>query len=243
MSSMPLTQKSFFINDRPGQVTNALEVNADFHVPVIVETKILNWQVLPTAGIKQKYFERIERDKLRLTTLVQFPAGGIFKKFDYAGGVEFFVLSGAFLDADGDYGVGCYVRNPADTYCEPYTSAGCTILFKLGQFQPLDRKRVVINSGNLAVRWLPVGEPGVSRLGLHHFSEEEVSLYRIRSECWITFKHQNHGVEVFVYEGSVFVNGNRYGTGSWLRYPSKSKVKISAIGDVCLYVKKSIFPK
>lgn len=243
MSSMSLTQKSFFINDSPGQVTNVLEVNADFHVPVIVDTKILNWQVSPTAGIRQKYFEHIGKDKSRLTTLVQFPAGRIFKKFGYAEGVEFFVLSGAFSDDDGDYGVGCYVRNPAGIYRESYTSVGCTVLFKLGQFQPLDHKRVVINSRNSAIRWLPVGEPGVSYLGLHYFSEEEVSLYRIRSECWITFKYHNHGIEVFICEGSIFVKGIRYGTGDWLRYPSGSKVKISAIGAVCLYVKKSIFPE
>ena len=242
MSSIPLTQRPVFVNDSMDQVNNAQEVNADFHVPVTVETEILNWQVSPTVGIRQDILERTRISKLRLTTLVQFPPGHVFKKLGHEGGVEFFVLSGVLSDSDGDYGTGCYVRKPAGSYCECYTSDGCTVLLKLGQFLPFDHKRVVINTGNPNARWLPAGEPGVSRFCLHHFSEEEVSLYRIRPECWVTFKHQKHGVEVFVCEGSIYVKGNRYATGNWLRYPAGSRVKISTIGGTCLYVKKSIFP-
>ena len=243
MSPIPLARRPVFVNDNIDRVNNVQEINADFSVPVIVETKILSWQHLPTAGIKQKCLERVERNKSRLTTLAQFPAGRTFKKFGHEGGVEFFVLSGVFSDSEGDYGAGCYVRNPGGSCRECTTSDSCTVLFKFGQFLPLDRKRVVINTRNPTARWMHAGEPGVSCFGLHNFSEEKVSLYRIRSECWVTFKHKNHGVEVFVCEGSISVKGNRYETGSWLRYPAGSRVKISAIGGACLYVKKSISPK
>ena len=240
MSSVPQIQRPASIDDNINQLNNEREINADFNVSVSVETNINEWRVSSITGNK-KYFERIEKNKLCLTMLAQFPAGRGFKKFGYERGVEFFVISGVFSDSEGDYSAGCYVRNPAGTYHEPFTRNGCTVLFKLGQFQPLDRKRIVIESKKPTVRWLPVGEPGVSRLALHHFSEEVINLYRIRSECWLTFKHQKYGLELFVCEGAITVSGKRYETGDWLRYPAGSRVKVSAIGDVCLYVKQYIF--
>lgn len=106
----------------------------------------------------------------------------------------------------------------------------------------MDRKRIVVKSKKTAVRWLHAGEPGVSRLALHHFSEEAINLYRIRSECWLTFKHKKHGLELFVCEGVITVKGKHYQAGDWLRYPAGHRVKVSAIGDVCLYAKEYIFP-
>jgi hypothetical protein len=243
MSSMPQLQRSFFINRRIDRVNNEREVNVDFNIPVSVETKLIDWQMSSINGNNKKYFERFERTKYYITVLIQFPAGRTFRKFGHEGGMELLVLSGVFSDSDGDYGAGSYVRNPAGTYHQPFTSNGCTVLLKLGRFQPMDRKRVVIDTMNSAHRWLPVADPGVSRLALHHFSEEDIYLYRIRSECWITFKHENHGLELFICNGSISVKGDLYVPGDWLRYPVGSKVKVSAVGDVCLYVKKCFFPQ
>ncbi len=240
MLSMPQIKRSIYANDRFNRKNNIRQIKANFSFPVIVETKVSDWQVSPKAGIKQKCLERMGGNKPRLTTLAQFPAGRIFKKFGHEGGVEFLVLSGIFSDADGDYGAGYYVRNPARMYHEPLTHDGCTVLFKLGQFQSLDRKQVVINTRDSGVKWKPAGEPGVSRLDLHHFAEEKICLYRIRSECWITFKNQNQGVEVFVCEGSISIDGNHYETGTWFRYPAGSKVKVCAKAGACLYVKRCL---
>lgn len=243
MSLKPLTKNIDYYDSSENKVSKVPEFNADFSIPVVVETKELIWPVALTAGIRQKCFERVERNISRLTTLAQFPIGLTLQKFGHKGGVEFFVLAGVFSDTDGDYGAGYYVRNPMGTYNKSFTNDGCTVLIKLGQFHPFDHKRVVINTRNSEVNWQAVGEPGVSRLHLHKFSEEKVSLYRIRSECWLTFNYKTHGLEVFVCEGSIIIKNNQYATGNWLRYPSGSRVRITAIGDVHLYVKKSIFPK
>lgn len=239
----PLTKKIDYYDSSENKVSEVPEFNADFSVPVVVETKELIWPVTLTAGIRQKCFEMVERNISRLTTLAQFPVGFTFNKFGHKGGVEFFVLAGVFSDTDGNYSSGYYVRNPMGTYNKPFTNNGCTVLIKLGQFQHLDQKRVVINTRNSEINWRAVGEPGVSRLNLHQFSEEEVNLYQIRSECWVTFNYKTHGLEVFVCQGAIIIKNNHYATCTWLRYPSGSRVRISAIGDVFLYVKKSIFPK
>jgi hypothetical protein len=242
MTSMQQVKKVVYVNDNFDRKNNVREINANYLLPVTVETSILNWHVSSNASIKQVCLERICGKRSRLTTLAQFPAGRAFKKFGHEGGVEFLVLSGIFSDADGDYSSGYYVRNPAKMYHEPYTRDGCVVLFKLGQFQPLDRKRVVIDTSDPTAKWVSGGEPGVSRLDLHHFAEEAVCLYRIRPECWVTFKNKNQGVEIYVCEGSISINGYRYETGTWLRYPAGKKVKISTRGGACLYYKKCTFP-
>jgi len=242
MSYKSQVKKTVFVNDNFDRETNFREINANFSFPVIIKTKLLDWQVSQKAGIKQKCLERVGRKISRLTILAQITTGRTFKKFGHENGVEFLVLSGVFSDADGDYSAGCYVRNPANTYFEPFTRDGCTVLFKLGQFQPLDRKKVVIATREPDAIWQSAGEPGVSCLDLHQFAEETVSLYRIRTECWVTFKNINQSVEVFVCEGSITVDGDYFDTGTWLRYPPGGKVKISSKKGACLYVKKNIFP-
>lgn len=243
MPTMQLRKKSVYINENIDRFKNGQEINVDFRIPVIVESKIIDWEIAPIIGIRQECFERTQGGKSCLTVLTQLPAGQTFKKSGHEGGIEFFILSGSCSDSDGDYSAGYYVRNAAGRCHKFYTDSGCTVLFKLGHFQPLDRNRVVIDTMSPSVRWQPIGEPGISCLSLHDFSEEGVYLYRIRPECWVTFKLQKHGLELFVCKGSIAVKGNRYVTGAWLRYPAGSRVKVSAVDSVYLYVKKNIFPK
>lgn len=232
------------------------QINANFSVPVIIESNLLDWSITPAisttvlpkmsratpmSGVRQHCFEHVINKKTRLTSLLKFSAGRSFKKFGHESGEEFLVLSGVFSDAGGDYGAGYYVRNPPGTTHAPYTRHGCIVLFKLGQFQALDNKRVRINTLDSVARWRAAGEPGVSCMDLHQFSEEQVHLYRIRSECWITFKPSRCGLEIFVCEGYINVKDKCYATGCWLRYPAGSKIKVSSMGGACLYVKQSIF--
>ncbi len=50
----------------------------------------------------------------------------------WAGGAEFFVLDGAFADADGSYGNGVWLRLPPGAFHHPYSETGCTLYVKTG---------------------------------------------------------------------------------------------------------------
>lgn len=240
MLSMQQAKNIIYINDSFDLYNNVQGVNANLLFPVIVKTNVLDWRVPPTLGCKQTCLELSGKNRSRMTIVAQFSPGRMFKQFGHNRGVELLVLSGTFSNADGDYGAGCYMRIPAKTYHEPFTRDGCTILFKLGHIQPLDRNQVVIDSRSSTVRWIKTREPGVSRIDLHHFSEEKSCLYRIRPECWITFKSNNHIIEIFVCEGLISVDDNQCETGTWLRYPVGSKVKILSKSGACLYIKTTL---
>ena len=237
MSTVAKYIRPAFVNDDAEK-----EINADYSIPVVVNTAVLDWQSSPAVGVVRKRLELIGRDKPRLTTLVKFAPGSSFNKHGHDGGEEFLVLSGIFSDAAGDYGPGSYVRNPPGTYHAPYTKEGCKIFVKLRQFQPLDRKQLVVDSRAYTTRWSSTGEPGISRLKLHDYADEQVSLYKILPQCWISAKQYKQGLEIFVYEGSVSDADGSYPEGTWLRYPPGSKVKISSAEGACIYTKQEAFP-
>ncbi len=237
--STPVTIKNpAFVND-----DKEAEINANFSLPIMVDTEALSWQRSPAAGVMRKRLELIGKHDPRLTTLVKFDPGSKFNKHGHDGGEEFLVLAGVFSDASGDYSAGCYIRNPPGTYHAPFTVEGCTILVKLRQFQSLDSKQLVIDTKAHTTRWSSTGEPGISRLTLHSFADETVSLYKMHPQCWTTFKKHKQGTEIFVYEGSVSDGNNDYQEGTWLRYPAASRVKISAPDGAGIYVKQGGFPE
>lgn len=242
---LPMYQKkrTVSVNDGLDRESNAREINANFHLPVSVKTNVFDWQGFTKAGIRQRSLERLVGRHSRLTAVAQFAAGQVFKKIAHEHGVEFLVLSGKFSDEHGDYGVGSYVRNPAAAYRMPFTRDGCTVLLKVGRFQLLDQKRVVVNTRDSHRKWKATGEPGVSCLDLHQFSEQHVSLHKIRAECWITFKCLNLALEIFVIEGDISVSGSHYEAGTWLRYPPGSRIKVRSKHGCCLYINKNISPE
>jgi len=81
------------------------------------------------------------------------------------------VLDGTFQDEDGDFPTGSYVRNPPTSSHIPAARDGATILVKLHQFDPDDRRQVQIDSG--AAAWSETA-PGVETLLLHEDARERV---------------------------------------------------------------------
>lgn len=226
------------LNQNRTSIISNGDVNSNFSIPVIVKTNLYDWHVKNKTGIVRKRLEYVSVDGPRLTSLVQYPAGLTFKKCSHKRGEEFLVLSGDYSNEENAYRAGSYVRNPPGMKFASSTEHGCTLLFKTGHFQKMDQTQLVINAHDYNDSWVSAGVPGVSRFELHQFLDESVHLYQIRPQCWITFKQYAHGIELLVCEGSVTVAGIKYTAGSWFRYPPHSRIKITSVSNVCLFVKK-----
>jgi len=219
------------------------EINGNCSIPVIVKTNLNDWHEQSNSGIIKKRLEVFNEDASWLSSLVQYPAGVTFKKCTHNRGEEFLVLSGDFSNDSKTFSAGTYVRNPPGKQYASSTEHGCTLLFKTGQYQTLDKKPIAINAHLQADSWQSAGEPGVSRMELHQFLDESVNFYKIKPQCWITFKQCTHSIEVLVCEGTVIVNGIKYETGTWFRYPPNSRLVISSVANACLFVKKRKYPR
>lgn len=215
------------------------EINGNFSTPIIVKTNLHTWQVKNKTDTVRKRLEHINIDGPMLTSLVQYPPGLTFKKCSHNRGEEFLVVSGDFANDKKIYNCGAYVRNPPGTKHTSSTKNGCTLLFKTGQFQKLDNKRLVIQPYDHDDLWQATNEPGVFRTKLHQFLDETVSLYKINPQCWVTFRQYTHNIEILVCEGTVTVDRIKYPTGTWFRYPPNSRIQITSVAKSCLFVKKS----
>jgi anti-sigma factor ChrR (cupin superfamily) len=194
-----------------------MKINADFSQRAAVHFADTPWVASPAAGVERKMLDRIGQEVARATTIVRFAPGSSFSAHTHDGGEEFLVLDGVFQDETGDFGKGAYVRNPPTTHHTPAASQGATILVKLHQFDPDDRKEVRVNSRQL-------GGPVVP---LHSDAKEDV-----RIEVWspgeAVRRDAKDGIEVFVLEGGFTQGGDAFDHWDWLRLPPRSEFLGSA---------------
>lgn len=198
-----------------------LKIRADFTQRVVVLPGDEPWTSSPTPGVERQMLDRVGDEVARATSLVRFAPNVAFPEHVHGGGEEFLVLRGLFFDADGQYPVGSYVRNPVGTKHAPQAGEnGATLLVKLRQFEQHDRSRVVVRA--TLGGWLPGSVPGLRVLPLHEHGDEHVALVRWAPHT--RFHRHSHwgGEEIFVIDGVFRDEQGAYPAGSWLRSPHLS---------------------
>jgi len=196
-------------------------IRADFAERVVLLPHEQAWVSSPTPGVERILLDRIGDEIARATSLVRFAPNTVFPEHVHGGGEEFFVLSGSFEDAEGQYPAGTYVRNPIGTRHTPRAGCDGAMLFvKLHQFATADQTRVVVHSR--AQGWLPGGVSGLAVLPLHRFGDEAVALVRWAAQT--RFHPHTHwgGEEILVIEGVLRDEHGHYPERSWLRSPHLS---------------------
>ena len=105
-----------------------------------------------------------------------------------------------FSDDSGDYGVGCYVRNPPGTKHAPWTDPGTTILVKLRQFDMNDLRQFALDTA--AATWTRGSVPGTWVLPLHQFGAENVGMCRLSAGSLMPPRDVPRGEEIYVVSGT-----------------------------------------
>lgn len=97
----------------------------------VIDTRALEWQASDVAGIaiKPLYAQAGFSDTTRLE---RWDAGAALPERSYPGGVEYFVIDGAFADEAGTYGAGTWLRLPEGASHAPRAVQGCTLYVKEG---------------------------------------------------------------------------------------------------------------
>ncbi len=220
-----------------------LKIRADFTERVVVLPDTEPWVPSPIAGVERQMLDRVGDEVARATSVVRFSPGIAFPAHVHGGGEEFFVLQGTFLDEEGEYPLGSYVRNPIGTGHAPRAGAdGATLFVKLQQFATSDAARVDIRTTTQP--WLPGSAKGLSVLPLHQHDTEHVALVR-----WAPNTHFNRhshwgGEEILVISGVLHDEHGTYPAGSWLRSPHLSAHEpFTKAEGATLYVKVGHLPQ
>lgn len=213
-----------------------MEINADFSRRVAVHAARLPWVPSPMAGVERRMLDRIGDEVARATSIVRYAAGSRFSPHTHGGGEEFLVLDGVFQDEHGDYPAGSYVRNPPTSRHTPGSSPGCTLLVKLWQFDPEDRKEIRLTTADFRYEAAP-NRPGVEWLPLFHDDGEDVRLEKWAPGAAVTLDTSG-GAELLVLQGGFDESGEHFEPLSWLRLPTSSMLQATAGPQGCrLWIK------
>jgi anti-sigma factor ChrR (cupin superfamily) len=219
-----------------------MQLNADFSQRAAVHAQQLAWLPSPVAGVERRMLDRIGAEVARATSLVRYAPDSHFSPHVHGGGEEFLVLDGVFSDEHGDYGPGCYIRNPPTSSHTPGSKPGCVIFVKLWQFDPADRHPVRIDTSAVALQSVPE-RPGVQLAKLYQDEHESVRIEHWAGAARIALAAPG-GIELLVLdgsfdEGSFDEGGEHFTSQSWLRLPPGAPLQATAGPDGCRVFVKS----
>ena len=212
-----------------------MQLNADLSRPATVDSSVLAWVVSPVVGVERRMLERDGDEVARATSLVRYAPGSAFSPHTHGAGEEFLVLAGVFSDEAGDFAAGFYVRNPPGSRHPPASAPGAVILVKLRQMPPEETAPVRLDTCDPAL-WRDLAQ-GRQEAVLFEAPWERVVMLRLTpghvgaAEAW------PRGVELFVVEGDLVIDGTTHRAGAWLRRPPGSRVTLASQRGALLYRK------
>ena len=186
-------------------------------------------------GVERLMLDRIGGEVARATSIVRYGPGSRFSAHVHGGGEEFLVLEGNFSDDSGDYGAGCYVRNPVGSHHAPWSEAGAILFVKLCQMDPADRAFLSIDT--TAAAWLDGPAPEIGVLPLHRHGGEFVRLLAFDPGAALTERACPGGAELLVLEGAVETPLAPLRERDWLRLPPGAALALSSVHGGRIYLK------
>ena len=212
-----------------------MQLNADLSRPATVDSAALAWITSPMAGVERRMLERDGDEVARATSLVRYAPGSAFSPHTHGAGEEFLVLDGVFSDETGDFPAGFYVRNPPSSRHTPASAPGAVIFVKLRQMPPEETAAVRLDTRDPAL-WRDLGQ-GRQEAVLFEAPWERVVMLRLAPGHADATETWPHGVELFVVEGDVVIDGTTHRAGAWLRRPPGSLLALASQEGALLYRK------
>ena len=96
---------------------------------VVIDTHHARWSPGLVAGLQVMPLHTFGTEQV---ALVKWAAGTTFQRHRHWGGEEIFVLDGTFVDEQGMYPAGTWLRNPSGSVHTPLSPGGCLIYVKTG---------------------------------------------------------------------------------------------------------------
>ena len=203
-----------------------MQLNADLSRPASVDSVALPWIASPMVGVERRMLERDGDEAARATSLVRYAPGSAFSPHTHGAGEEFLVLDGVFSDETGDFPAGFYVRNPPGSRHMPASAPGAVILVKLRQMPAEETEAVRLDTRDPAL-WRDLGQ-GRREAPLFDAPWERVVMLRLAPGHAGAAESWPRGIDSFVVEGDLVIDGTTHRAGAWLRRPPGSRLTLAS---------------
>ncbi|MBO6555983.1 MAG: cupin domain-containing protein [Pseudomonadales bacterium] len=203
-------------------------MNGDMGKSVFMLNEKLDWVSSPASLVSRKRFHLVgEPESGQVTSHVRYHPGARFPEHEHPEGEEILVLSGVFSDQAGDWPAGTYLLNPEGFAHAPFSEEGCELFVKLRQYSGSEHH--AIDTAEIPIQDLG----GYHVRSLFHNDLEQVSLVEVVCE----YQDGNAtGMEGFLLQGQVAVNGQTLGRHDWFRIAAREPVHITGQGKLYLKV-------
>lgn len=214
---------------------NFVAIHADVSQRLVVDQASLPWVDSPVSGVSRRLLERTSAETGRATSIVAYAPGSSFHRHTHGLGEEILVLDGIFSDENGDYGQGCYLKNPPGSAHAPWSEKGCILFVKLHHLDPADQHQVAVDTRT--AQWSPGLVPGLTVLPLSTFGTHSAAMVRWAPNT--RFQPHRHfgGEEIYVVDGIFEDEHGRYPAGTWMRSPHLSAHQPFSVEGCTIFVK------
>jgi len=176
----------------------------------------LEWAATKDLKITKKIIEKISTgNNQQITSLVHYGAGAVSSPHCHPYGEEIFVLEGTFSDERGDFSTGSYIRNPPDSFHQPYSKYGCLIFIKNGYMNSRETSHLHVET--YSENWKVDVSPVTDVINLYNKRDEKVDLVQFLPADLPSKQSFQAGIELFVLEGVLNCQDKFYPKNTWLR--------------------------
>ena len=201
-------------------------INSRLTVPVYMRNNAMSWVPSPSKKVlRKRFFLRGPKEAGQVTSLVKYLPGSEFPNHPHPDGEEILVLDGVFSDHTGDWPAGSWLLHPEGFSHAPGSNPGCLLFVRLRQYKGRER---------LAVSLAGLGWVGARDSELLATPEGNIRIMTL-APGERRVMQGNAGLEGFVVNGQVRVQGWPLVKYDWFRLPPVGQIVIESSGCV-LYV-------
>lgn len=201
-------------------------MNGDMTRSVVVHDRNVEWQSSPASQVSRKRFHLVgEPESGQVTSHVRYNAGARFPRHEHPDGEEILVLSGVFSDEAGDWPAGTYLLNPEGFAHAPFSEEGCELFVKLRQYP--GSEHLALDVDQVA----PEVHDGYRVRALFSDGIEDVCILEVNS---VYASENTGGMEGFVLQRSLMVNGELLEQHDWFRLAAHEPADIKGNGSLYL---------
>lgn len=215
-----------------------LHLNADYSVPVTIDTQAMDWQSSPSGTVWRKRLHLSGPAEAGVvTSIVRYEKGAEFHSHDHPDGEEIFVLEGTFSDEHGDWPAGTYLLNPEGFRHAPFSRNGCLLFVKLRQYAGARPQLSLMTHDAL---WQASDAASIAVKPLYQSPDFPDEMLIERWSPGARAKRSGP-IELLLVAGSAMHGDETLGEGTWLRWPAGQVLDLSTTSGCEFFVKRGYF--